>query len=365
LKKLIDAVDETLEILWEDTAGAVGDEVEFDQSTDDLILEGRRLVEDLERGADRPLDEQRDLFAYTSEVLLRALMVVTHEERYDDVIKVTKLTIRAYEAYGEVIGDEESPAPFRGVIPLLRMKRLAAEYEKKLAKLRAPNPSGRQSTDIKTTTRRNGLVVLLWSASPVDWERVLFDKELKNLRQLQREFREELTVHDVPAAGRGDLVNSILEYEPDIVHFSGHGDRNNDTGEYTLIFHGADDKGDEASLEEILGVFQLARESEQGRRLRCVVLNACMTSEIASALSDIVDCVLGTPTEVGDDAALAFAQDFYEKLCFAQSIAFAHRSGIQAMKRAEPEFGDVPALFTRGDVDPREIQFVTKHRHRA
>ena len=49
-------------------------------------------------------------------------------------------------------------------------------------------------------------------------------------------------------------------------------------------------------------------------KIRLVILNACYTRSEAVAISQHIDCVIGTNTSISDKAARVFAARFYQSL---------------------------------------------------
>jgi hypothetical protein len=69
------------------------------------------------------------------------------------------------------------------------------------------------------------------------------------------------------------------------------------------------------------------------------VLNSCFSEEQAAAVKDVVDFVVGTEQELGDEAARRFSVAFYRALGDGHSLGDAFRDG-----------GDTVALYGLQDV---------------
>jgi hypothetical protein len=102
--------------------------------------------------------------------------------------------------------------------------------------------------------------------------------------------------------------NRALSYEqPTIIHFSGHGSLAgiflaNDQGEPAL-----------ATNESITNFFKVLK-IQQAKPLECVILNACLSRDLAEKLAQDVPIVIGTNTKIGDDKAIQFSEYFYRSL---------------------------------------------------
>ena len=109
----------------------------------------------------------------------------------------------------------------------------------------------------------------------------------------------------------------MLEFEPDIVHFSGHG---SEVGELCL-----EDKLGETqpvspdALSALFGEFT--------SQVKCVVLNACNSELQVDAIVKHIDHVIGMDDAISDVAAVAFSVGFYQGLGAGKSIEEAYRLG--------------------------------------
>lgn len=123
--------------------------------------------------------------------------------------------------------------------------------------------------------------------------------------------------------------NRALEFEkPTIVHFSGHGSVDG-------IFL-ADTQGNPqlVSRQAMAGLFK-ALQTEHSQ-IECVVLNACLSHELAQELSGCVSVVIGTNTKIGDDKAIQFSEFFYRALGKRQTYKQAFEFG-RVIVSPEPE----------------------------
>ena len=115
--------------------------------------------------------------------------------------------------------------------------------------------------------------------------------------------------------------NRALSYEkPSIVHFSGH-------GSVEGIFL-ADERGEPqlASRQDMAGLFQVL-QTDDSVKIECVVLNACLSRDLAEELSNSVSVVIGTNTKIGDDKAIQFSEFFYRALGNRRTYQQAFDSG--------------------------------------
>lgn len=71
------------------------------------------------------------------------------------------------------------------------------------------------------------VTVLFVSAAPLDQQRLRLEAEVREIHQRVRmsEFGDSVRFTWAPAARPGDLLQAINEHQPDVIHFSGRGDR--------------------------------------------------------------------------------------------------------------------------------------------
>jgi CHAT domain-containing protein len=129
-------------------------------------------------------------------------------------------------------------------------------------------------------------------------------------------YRNKFEVHNHGAVRPKDLQRLLLTYEPQIVHFSGHGSKG-----HRILLNGTNGRAqavDQQGLKEVFAFYN--------KHVRLVLLNACFTKTQARLISDVVDYSIGTARPIGDKVSVAFAGAFYRALAFGKSIRDAFRS---------------------------------------
>ena len=170
--------------------------------------------------------------------------------------------------------------------------------------------------------------ILFISANPLDTARLQVDKEQREidheLRLSRARDRFDLIVAD--AARPDDLQQAMLDHEPQVVHFSGHG-----SNEGVIL-------EDEHGLPKLVSATALASLFKLFKgKVQCVVLNACYSEAQAKAIGQHVPYVIGMHSEVPDGTALQFATGFYKGIAAGKSIEFAFDLGVNAVQM---EIGD-------------------------
>lgn len=135
-----------------------------------------------------------------------------------------------------------------------------------------------------------------------------------------------------------ELQEKLLNQEPDIVHFSGHGG-----GEPGIYVEDELGNAKLVSDEGLAGLFSICEQVE------CVILNACFSKVQAEAIARHVPYVIGMNDEIGDLAALEFAYGFYTALGAGKSYEAAYKNGCNSILLEQPQGKQhqIPGLITK------------------
>ena len=138
----------------------------------------------------------------------------------------------------------------------------------------------------------------------------------------------------------------MLDNEPEIVHFSGHGvgsghgdsqrdfvtEREDGTG--GLAFENDSGQVQLITGDALARLFELCADS-----VKCVVLNACYSEAQANTISQHIDYVVGMKKAIGDEAAIKFAVGFYDALGAGRNFETAYKFGCSAIDlKGIPEY---------------------------
>jgi CHAT domain-containing protein len=207
-----------------------------------------------------------------------------------------------------------------------------------------PQPDGLASQRSLGSVR----TILILAANPKGTERLRLDEEVKKIEQgLERsKNRDQFKLVVKWAVTDDDLRRAMLDNEPEIVHFSGHGagtakgdsardfviDRDDETG--GLAFEGDSGKTHLISGDALSRLFELCSD-----HVKCVVLNACYSEVQANAISQHIDYVVGMKKAIGDEAAIKFAVGFYDALGAGRDFEKAFKFGCIAIDlKGIPEY---------------------------
>lgn len=191
--------------------------------------------------------------------------------------------------------------------------------------------------------------ILFLAANPSDTSQLMLDEEIRSIDQALRmsDFRDEFVIESHWAVRVSDLQEYLLRHKPDIVHFSGHGSSASE-----IILKKNNGKSQPVSAQSMGNLFSIFRDN-----IRCVVLNACFSTNQADAIARHIDCVVGMTNAIGDQAAISFASAFYRALGYGKDIKTAFDSGCVEIDIESLDEQDTPKLYCVRN-NPKDIVFV-------
>lgn len=194
--------------------------------------------------------------------------------------------------------------------------------------------------------------ILILTANPSNTgsDPLRLDMEVRRVEEaLQRSrYRDRFQITAKLAVRTLDLRRALLDYRPQIVHFSGHG-----TGEQGLVLENDAGKVQLVSTEALAGLFGIFETGE----IECVLLNACYSEVQAKEIHAYVDCVIGMNQPIGDKSAVLFAEAFYDALGAGSPYDEAYKIGCSAIALEGSSEYSTPVLKyrkPRGATLPRD-----------
>jgi CHAT domain len=166
--------------------------------------------------------------------------------------------------------------------------------------------------------------ILMVVANPRGTQALRLDEEARELeRGLARsKHRDRFRIEQRWAVTYTDLRRVLLDFQPEIVHFSGHGG-----GDDGLVFEDESGQLNFVSGEAIAQLFSIFSAN-----IECVVLNACYSEVQAKQIVQYIPHVIGMKKEIGDRAAIEFSIGFYDGLLAGRSVKDAYRLGCNAIQ---------------------------------
>jgi len=192
--------------------------------------------------------------------------------------------------------------------------------------------------------------VLFLASDPFKQNALALDEEIRAITAKIRaaEYRDTLELVSAWAVRRDDLQQLLLQHQPHVVHFSGHGSRAEQ-----LILKDQNGQPRPVSKPALVGLFKALKDN-----VRVVVLNACHSKLQAEAIAQVIGCAIGMNTAIGDEAAIIFAAAFYQALAFGRSVQAAFDLGKNALMLEDIPEEETLELFVRDGLDASNISLI-------
>jgi diguanylate cyclase (GGDEF)-like protein len=195
--------------------------------------------------------------------------------------------------------------------------------------------------------------ILFLAANPDGTSKIALDEEIREIEAKLRgaRFGESIALRSRWAVHADDLIQSLNEDVPSIVHFSAHG-----TGAPGIFLHSETGEPKLISGDQLRRVFS----TFQGG-VSVVVLNACYSEVQAHGLIQAVDFVIAMNDTISDHAARKFSGSFYRALAFGATVKNAFDQGLLsvALEEDDETQAAIPHLLHRPEVDPDETVLVS------
>lgn len=191
--------------------------------------------------------------------------------------------------------------------------------------------------------------ILFLASNPIDTSSLRLDEEIRAIDQhLQKSKNSQMfEIKQAWAVRISDLQEALLRYQPDIVHFSGHGSETNE-----ILLMDASGTKQAVSNRALANLFSTLKD-----KIRCVVLNACYSEQQAGEIAKNIDCVIGISKAFSDKAAIDFSASFYQALGYGMNVKVAFDLGCNQIDLAGLKDFEEPKLLGNR-LDPKQIFFV-------
>lgn len=188
----------------------------------------------------------------------------------------------------------------------------------------------KSGTHIFNRLLKKEIRLLFLAADPGDLSRLRLGKESGEIQEKMQlaKLRERFELHQRLSVRPADISQALLDVQPQIVHFSGHG-----TTAGALCFENQSGEVHPVEPNALAALFE-----QFAHIVDCVVLNACYSEIQANAIARHIDYVVGMNQAIGDKAAIAFSIGFYQALGAGCAIEEAYRLGcVQIRLQSIPE----------------------------
>ncbi|WP_243902542.1 eIF2A-related protein [Aetokthonos hydrillicola] len=183
--------------------------------------------------------------------------------------------------------------------------------------------------------------ILILAANPKSTSRLRLDEEVREIDEGLRRAskREQFRLEQKWAVRQRDFYRAILDCQPQIVHFSGHG-----TGEEGIVLEDETDQPVAVNALALASMFKVF--AKYG--VQCVLLIACYSEVQAKSISQHVNYVIGMNTTVGDKVAKDFSVAFYDALAAGQDIEDAYELACAILINYSEQ--QTPVLFKKDQI---------------
>lgn len=220
-------------------------------------------------------------------------------------------------------------------------------HEGERASLRAAlekiRPNLRRKLEEVTSTIARPRVLVL-AANPANMDKLALGRENTTIHKALRSgLGEDFQFNSFWSVDPDDVRELVKHIKPHIVHFAAHAD---EVGE--IVFENDQGQAQPVPVDALAELFRL-----HAGVVRCVVLNACASIDVAEAISQHVDVVLGTTRQVFDSDALGFAQALYQSLAEGDNFKRAYEHAVNALSINDRPH--VTELLVRPSVDASSL----------
>ncbi|MCI5123877.1 MAG: CHAT domain-containing protein [Candidatus Electrothrix sp. AR5] len=238
----------------------------------------------------------------------------------------------------QLILETRAEERFRLESEINRMKQERQQLEQELAKLQAGNTTADSDSPVATATASGTqkTKILFLAANPINTARLRLDEEVQKIStnlKLAKE-RDNLILTQEWAVTPDTLMQAILDIAPQIVHFSGHAEKEG------ICLEDGQGRAKIVSAEALASLFRLFKDSVQ-----CVLLNACYSATQAEAIKEHIPYVIGMSSSIPDTTAISFAGGFYKAVGAGRDIPFAFELGKTAVQLQGDSGDELPVLL--------------------
>jgi hypothetical protein len=198
--------------------------------------------------------------------------------------------------------------------------------------------------EIQGVAGRRVMKILFLAANPTDTSRLRLGEEFREIQDnikkalLRDQFKLNLPQLSVRPA---DISQALLDTQPQIVHFSGHGAP---TG--ALCFESQTGQVQLVQPDALAALFE-----QFASQITCVLLNACYSEIQAKAIAEHIEYVIGMNKAIGDKAAIAFAIGFYQALGAGRTVEDSYKLGCAQIRLQGIPEHLTPVLIKKKSLD--------------
>ena len=232
---------------------------------------------------------------------------------------------------------------------LKESKKRADEMEKNLARQKRLQDQLKRDVEILKSIPKI-ITVLFLASNPVDTGQLRLDEEVRSIQEKIRlsDYRNSIKFESRWAVRPSDILQTINELNPTIIHFSGHGTIDGD-----LVLQNPD-----GSTKFVTKEAMTATISTLSNTIRLVVFNACFSESQAIEAVKHIEAAIGMSDAIGDEAARIFAAQLYSSIGFGHSLEKSFKQAKAALLLEGIPEENTPQLFAHENINSDKIILV-------
>jgi CHAT domain len=208
-----------------------------------------------------------------------------------------------------------------------------------------PKRATRSNARPQTIAKKNGikLRIAFLATNPDPDASLRTDVECRDVKHAVRSTAngQSIKVELFPAATLEDLIDALNEFEPQVVHFSGHG------GNGTVVF---DKQNYDTGGGMVLDFALVAKVIKSARTPpELLVLSACDTTTGAEQFLSTVSAVVAMSDEIDDPAACYFSARFYKSIASGATLQSALEQGKLVLEAGGFQDAELPTLIVANE----------------
>lgn len=184
--------------------------------------------------------------------------------------------------------------------------------------------------------------ILFLAADPTNASRLRLGEEAREIEEKLRMSRHAANFNFETkwSVRPHDISQALLDLNPQVVHFSGHGQR--DGALLVENYNGKMQTIDPEALGDLFENFAGVVE--------CVILNACFSATQAEAIARHVPYVIGMHTSIDDRSSIAFTIGFYQALGAGKLYDQAFKMGLVMIRMQGFQGHLIPVMIKEHDL---------------
>jgi hypothetical protein len=193
------------------------------------------------------------------------------------------------------------------------------------------------------------ITILVLTAEPNGENRLRIEREIREIQEQVRssDLRDSIQFEYRPATRLGDLIQHLNETEPEVIHFSGHGDASG------IALHDENDHVRDLTNDELDRLLTVAPKP-----LKLVVFNSCNSAAQARVASKHAAAAIGMQQSIADEAARVFAGQLYNSLGFGRSLGLAMQQATLYVEMKLNRTSGEPTLVMADGLDANDLILV-------